>query len=202
MMSRKVIVPRFFIRIPMYVSQFLRTKYMGADDVLAPIVLPWRASAAGEIVYKRLVCNAAMEKLTPTCYSAQMFNMDPYDIPESRVADFPSDDVLGEFSAISIPEPHYYNGVWIDDNEMMQLDQKDSHEFIQAVCNEFWNELDLFWNDYSAQFAIDHPGCHCSFFDCLLDFMEFWHVSLDEEEAVYRAVMRRKKKLKDSESIT
>ena len=177
--------------MPRYLSQWLRTKYMRSSDKYSPISLPWRACKAGEIVYKHLMCNAEMKKLTPMCYSSQMFNMDPGDMPEDRQADFPSDESMKYFVAIALPKPHYYEGVWIGDDETMQLGKTDTRRFNQLLLDEFWEDYDKFWEDYQKMWAIKHPGLHCPHYDCMLDFMEFWQVDLNNEEALYRAVMRR-----------
>lgn len=187
-------VSRFFVRMPRYVGDWLRAKYMPKTDSQKPIVLPWRACPAGVVVYQRAVSNAKIRKLTAMCYSAQMFTMDPGDVPEDRQSDFPSDESMREYVPIALPEPHYYNGVWISDDETMQLNQADTQTFNSVLLEEFWEDYDRFWADYQAAWAIKHPNRHCSAYDSMLDFMEFWHIDLDNEEALYRASKRRKAK--------
>lgn len=182
---------RFFVKLPRYVAQWLRTKYMSSTDKHSPIVLPWRACKAGEIVYKYAVSNAEIKKLTPMCYSSQMFNMDPGDVPQERQDDFPSDESMRDFIAIALPDPHYFEGVWISDDETMQLNQHHTKEFIDVIIAEFWSDYDKYLADAKAAFLIKHPDRHCSVYDCMLDFMEFWQINLDNEEAFYRASMRR-----------
>lgn len=184
---------RFYVMLPRYVGQWLRCKYMPKSDPYAPVDLPWLSHPAGRIVYQRAVDNAEIKKLTSLCYSSQMFNMDPGDVPEERQSDFPSNEAMRDFVAIALPAPHYYDGVWITDGETVQLDRKDTHRFIDALLEEFWSDQEAFWTDYQQAWSIKHPGKHCSFYDSVLDFMEFWHIDLDEEEAFYRAVKRRNK---------
>lgn len=182
---------RFFVRMSRYVADWLRAKYMPRSGDQAPISMPWRAHPAGVIVYQRAVSNSALKKLTAMCYSAQMFSMDPGDVPEDRQADFPSDETMREFVPIALPAPHYYNGVWITDDETMQLDQSDTQKFNRVLLDEFWDDYDRFWADYQTAWKLRHPNRHCSEYDSMLDFMEFWHIDLDNEEALYRASKRR-----------
>lgn len=187
---------RFFVRIPRYVADWLRTKYMPKSDEQAPIRMPWRAHPAGVIVYQRAVSNSSLKKLTAMCYSCQMFSMDPGDVPDERQSDFPSDETMREFVPIALPSPHYYNGVWITDDETIQLDQHDTQQFNHILLDEFWHDYDKFWSDYQTAWRIIHPDRHCSAYDAMLDFMEFWHINLDNEEALYRASKRRQAALK------
>ncbi len=182
--------------MPLYISAWLRCKYMPNDKALMPISLPWLTHPAGQIVYQRLVYNSEIKCLTHNCFSNQMFSMDLGDVPEDRLSDFPSNDAMKNFVAIALPKPHYYNGVWIGNEETLQLNGPDASKFVSIIIEEFWRDHDEWWAEKMKEFKKKHPDRHFSYYDSLLDFMEFWQIPFDYEEALYRAAKRRKEALK------
>lgn len=174
---------------------------MTSAERLKPIRIPI-GHKAGDIVYQRLIANSEIKLMTKLCYSAQMFCMDLGDVPDERLADFPSNESMKDYVAIAVHRPHYYNGRWISDDETMQLDRDDAQAFRSILAEEFWQDHDEFWHDKMELHRKTRPDRQFSYYDCLLDFMEFWRISLNEEEALYRAAKRRKFAMKQNITST
>ncbi len=188
---------RMFVRMPLYVSQWLRTKYMPNADRLKPIRIPI-AHKAGRIIYTSLVCNANMHKLSPVCYSAQMFSIPIEEVPEEMRSLYPDEDVRKEFVAIALPGPHFFLGRWIEDTDTWQLNSSDATAFNTILLEELWSDIDHYWHHHKQQFRIDHPDRVPVFYDALLDFCELYNIDVDAVESMHRALRRRQKKLRAS----
>ena len=192
-MVRKRYIGRMYVKMPVYVQQWLRTKYQAPEDACSPIALPWLASEAGRIVYSRLIPNERMKKLAPTCYSDEMFSKCLDDIPPEFLSRFPSVDSRDNFCCIALPSPHFFSGKFISDECFWQLSAPDTKEFTSILEDEFWGDVGMFWQDWKKNFLIHHPGMHPALWDALLDFLDFYRVKPDVMDTLYRQLSRRKK---------
>lgn len=192
---------RFFVKMPLYVQQWLRTKYMPADKRLEPVVIPWAGNEAGEIVYSRLVPNERMQKLTPICFSDEMFNMPLAHVPPEFLDRFPAEDCRPWFCAISIPEPHFFHGRWMGNDRFWQLSGDDAREMNHVLAAEFLDDISNFWEEWQRNFAIAHPGRKPAFWDSLMDFMEMYHIDFDLTDSLYREITRKKHLIKSLKRV-
>lgn len=183
---------KMYVRFPRYIGDWLRTKYVSEREYYAPIRLPEMVHPAGQILYKHLMPNPKMKSLSVRCISADMFNLDPEIAPEDIRVGLPTQKTKKEFVAISLPKPHFFLGRWITDDSWMQLGATDTFAFVKIIENEFWEDFDDFWEDYCLLCHIKKTKGNPVFYDAILDFMELFKIDIDNIDALYRALKRRK----------
>lgn len=194
-----MITSRFFLRLPIYTGHWLRTKYMRDSDRLRPVLLP-KAHPVGHLIYSSLVCNPGMKRLSPICYTAQMMGIPLQDIPPEERDLFPSEEERKEFFPMAMYEPHYFLGVWIEDNETWQLPQREATQAVASLIEEMWVDVERYWEEFQRMHRIQCPGTHPVFWTALLDFCEKYRIPLDATDSMLRAWKRRKKRERKEET--
>lgn len=195
-MDKSSYVGRIYVKMPVYVQQWLRTKYQSLSSAGEPVEIPWLGNAAGRVVYTCLVPNEYMKKLTPTCYSDEMFSKNLDDVPPEFVSRFPTDESRQYFCAIALPKPHFFRGRFISDDCYWQLGKEDTKKFTRLLEKEFWDDLVTFWQDWKRNFLIQHPGMRPSLWDAVLDFLDMYCINPDVMDSLYRQISRKKDEIK------
>lgn len=200
-MKQQEYIGRIFIKMPQYIQQWLKSKYQDSANRLAPVPLPWAGHPAGQIIFTRLIPNERMKKLTPICFSDEMYNMALDNVPPEFLDRFPAADQRSEFIAIAVPPPHFYDGRWIAGDRYWQLSGEDTRELNRHLSLEFFDDISNYWEQWSRNFSINNPNRRPTFWDALMDFMELYRIDFALTDALYREITRKKKLIKSLNTV-
>lgn len=181
-----------YIKLPLYVHQFLRQKYCkGGADSGEAVRLNHEMHPAGQFLYQHLESNYKIDKWGMLSLSDQIFSLTPKIVPDEFADRLPSDEYRRFYLPFRIEEQHYFNGVLIPGDRTAQLKENNARVFRELIFNEFWADFDSYkkaW-DASPELRKHHK---VEMQQMIIDYMFSRDIDLDNLDALMRVIKRRK----------
>lgn len=191
-----------YIKLPVYVQQFLRQRYCkeGAEGS-EPIKLNHELHPAGILLYRKACCLPKPYRVTPLCLSAQLYGLcvlihrtSPESIPtelQELAKSLPSEKDIKFFAPFAIQPEHTFRSRLVPCGPTTQLNTEDAQQFRAIIFQEFWEDYYSFREEWDS-----HPemrgGAKLEEQSAIIEYMIRRDIDLDHEDALVRAIRRRK----------
>lgn len=191
-----------YIKLPIYVQQFLRQRYSkeGADGT-GPVYLNHQLHPAGVLLYRKVDSNANLEPWTTLSLSAQAYELcdlvnttSPDTLPlelKGLTKVLPATENKRFYLPLAITHEHMFAGRLIPSDKTAQLHHSDAQELRSIIFEEFWEDFDNFLHEWMEHPEL-HKGEETNEQAAMQAYMISRDIDLDNEDALGRVFRRRK----------